>query len=754
MTPTSPRLTTELLERALAVPPTLDVPDDMHMSISVAVGQTRQEPTRQTARVAAAYGRLPYLTRIAVVVLVLLALSVGLAVVGFRLVRQPSSLDQSPTFRGDAARTGVVNGRAPGGAMAVAFTRTLPGQIVTSPAIADGIGYVGAVDGRLRALDLSNDIEIWSTDIDVAWSSPSIARDLVIVGNEDREIVALDRKTGAIAWKLPLEAFVAGSPAVAGDRLYVATSSLSSRAGAASGVGTVVAIDVATHRIAWQEDLPGPTTRSIAIDGSTLVVPTDVGIAVAFDAATGRELWRFATPPFTDTPVIAGGKVLLAGLDPEGTHGALSAVDIESGREVWHHAQPSGQTIVAPAVDPTTELVYAGTLDGDVIALRLDDGTEVWTRHLGPEIGVSPTKAGEVLYVATSGGLSAIDAASGAVLRTISIDGVPSSPAIADGYLVAGTQSGTLYVLGESSGAATPALSGPTLRAPTVASTSILPSVAPLHEVWSRTARTLGMEKLFFLNAAPDGRVWVADAPRGRFVILDSSGTVVDTWQPTGDAALDLVQPDNDPWGAVAFAPDGGFYVADTDHQRVLRFDAERRLIGQWGSFGPGPGQFVSPFGITVAPDGLVYVVDDPTCRVELFEPSGAYLRTLAGGVAFADRCTNNVVVDLEGNVFLASGGRGDPWHITEFNADGAVIRRIGEGIFREPVLLSRGPGGELYATSGTDQLFLIDAQGEVQATWSGPGSELVVVGHEGELYAAGAEGVVRRYAPPTPPAR
>ena len=97
--------------------------------------------------------------------------------------------------------------------------------------------------------------------------------------------------------------------------------------------------------------------------------------------------------------------------------------------------------------------------------------------------------------------------------------------------------------------------------------------------------------------------------------------------------------------------------------------------------------------------------------------------------------------MDLEGNVCLASGGRGDPWHITEFNADGAVIRRIGEGIFREPVLLSRGPGGELYATSGTDQLFLIDAQGEVQATWSGPGSELVVVGHEGELYAAGESG-------------
>ena len=240
--------------------------------------------------------------------------------------------------------------------------------------------------------------------------------------------------------------------------------------------------------------------------------------------------------------------------------------------------------------------------------------------------------------------------------------------------------------------------------------------------------------------------MWIADAPHGRFVILDASGAVADTWQPSGAAALDLVQPDNDPWGAVAFAPDGSFFVADTDHQRVLRFDADRRLIGQWGSFGPGPGEFVSPFGITVGPGGLVYVVDDATCRVEIFEPSGAYLRTVAGGAEFVDRCTNNVIVEPDGTVFLASGGRGDPWHITSFGPDGSVTSRIGEGILREPVLLARGPSGEIYATSGTDRLYRFDARGDLQASWSGLELELVVIGPEGELYATGPQAIVRRY--------
>jgi sugar lactone lactonase YvrE len=207
------------------------------------------------------------------------------------------------------------------------------------------------------------------------------------------------------------------------------------------------------------------------------------------------------------------------------------------------------------------------------------------------------------------------------------------------------------------------------------------------------------------MNIAPDGRLWVADSTRGRFVIVDPDGEVADIWQPSGEAALDLVQPDNDLWGAVAFATDGSFFVADTDHQRVLRFDADRKLVGSWGSFGPGEGQFVSPFGLTVGSDGLVYVVDDPTCRVQVFEPSGAYVRTVAGGAEFVDRCTNNVVVGPDGTIFLASGGRGDPWRITVFDPSGAVLRRIGEGVLREPVLLARGPDGEIHATDGTDRL-------------------------------------------------
>ena len=47
---------------------------------------------------------------------------------------------------------------------------------------------------------------------------------------------------------------------------------------------------------------------------------------------------------------------------------------------------------------------------------------------------------------------------------------------------------------------------------------------------------------------------------------------------------------------------------------------------GEWGSFGTGPGQFNQPFGITVRPDGLVYVTDFLNHRVQYFTAEGRYL--------------------------------------------------------------------------------------------------------------------------------
>jgi hypothetical protein len=146
-----PPLTRELLNRSLALPQATLAPADLHDSIAAAVHLTPQQPAPLESRIMAKVVALPRPVRLAMTALLLMALLAGIAAVGAQLLRRSEPLSDSPTFRGDAARTGVVTGPGPGGAMTIDFQTTLSGQIVSSAAIVDGVAYVGAIDGQFRA---------------------------------------------------------------------------------------------------------------------------------------------------------------------------------------------------------------------------------------------------------------------------------------------------------------------------------------------------------------------------------------------------------------------------------------------------------------------------------------------------------------------------------------------------------------------------------------------------------------------------
>jgi DNA-binding beta-propeller fold protein YncE len=74
---------------------------------------------------------------------------------------------------------------------------------------------------------------------------------------------------------------------------------------------------------------------------------------------------------------------------------------------------------------------------------------------------------------------------------------------------------------------------------------------------------------------------------------------------------------------AIAYDPnDNTIYVVDTDNQSIKKYNLSGTFICDVGVFGTGLGQFNEPQGISVAPNGTVYVADSLNQRVQVFSPN------------------------------------------------------------------------------------------------------------------------------------
>jgi tripartite motif-containing protein 71 len=141
------------------------------------------------------------------------------------------------------------------------------------------------------------------------------------------------------------------------------------------------------------------------------------------------------------------------------------------------------------------------------------------------------------------------------------------------------------------------------------------------------------------LAVAPDETIWVADADNDRFQIFSPDGTFLEVWgtSGSGEGGFDFTTVG---WGgypeaAIAFAPDGTFYVTDIGNHRIQKFGPDRGFLTAWGSKGTEPGQFDTPIDLVVDGQGRVYVLDSfsstvfpepETGTVQVFDADGRFL--------------------------------------------------------------------------------------------------------------------------------
>ncbi len=142
------------------------------------------------------------------------------------------------------------------------FQTGIPGQLEASPVVADGILYMTASYNHLYALDAASGEPLWKYDHPLpddmrVCCGPTnrgvaIADDKVFMATLDARLVALDRKTGAVAWNTKIDEYANGYSATVAP-LVVKGKVIVGIAGGEYGVrGYLDAYDVKTGERTWR----------------------------------------------------------------------------------------------------------------------------------------------------------------------------------------------------------------------------------------------------------------------------------------------------------------------------------------------------------------------------------------------------------------------------------------------------------------------------------------------------------------------
>jgi outer membrane protein assembly factor BamB len=250
---------------------------------------------------------------------------------------------------------------------------------------------------------------------------------------------------------------------------------------AATGYGTVLALDAKTGSPVWTKKLDIPIREApTAADGRVFVVNSESEL-YCFNATDGSQLWTQKGLPenaavlTSASPAVSGNFVYVPY-----PSGEIAAIDVKTGQQKWTEALAKGKITNSataavgeasrPVVDGST--VFAMSRGGQLIATSKDKGERLWTRDIAGS--QTPWVAGEAVFVVDmSGKLIALNRKDGKVrwVTPLPGDGRWSGPVLAGNRLWLASSKGLFVGVDAASGsvAVQNDLGSPVLITPVVA---------------------------------------------------------------------------------------------------------------------------------------------------------------------------------------------------------------------------------------------------------------------------------------------
>lgn len=288
-------------------------------------------------------------------------------------------------------------------------------RVVTNKvAINDNILYAATgvyngvfYDNFLKAYNVIDGSEIWSTSIDFSVTSDTVLVDNVIyLSTNNGTLVAYDALTGNFKWKFNSGTigFINSNPVI--NNGYAYFGFYESDNATSSKLGVIYALDITSGNLAWKYTKEGFSNsfRTPQVFGEMLI-STSKGKVIALNSDDGSLFWELniEEDEYLSEATYSDDKVYFF------SETKLFVVDAINGNVLW-----SMETLDEQYIAP---LIYEGKVFVKVFqgiqAIDINSQDVIWTNSNYVYANDTPTVFKDVLYISTNNGLWAINSATG-----------------------------------------------------------------------------------------------------------------------------------------------------------------------------------------------------------------------------------------------------------------------------------------------------------------------------------------------------
>lgn len=289
-------------------------------------------------------------------------------------------------------------------------------------------------------------------DSDYLKLSPAISGANIYTASRNGTVAANDKTTGKSLWRAYTKLAITGGTSVANNAVYVGTSD-----------GRVVALSQTDGTVLWTAITTSEILASPVASRDVVLAKSIDGHIRAFSATDGHVLWNYqadadpslilrgdSTPQVTSDSAVVGFE-----------NGSLIKLSLKSGRQQWQTAvaEPQGifaiQRMIDIDADPVIvgNRIYAVTYQGQIAALQLSNGQEIWSHKMSSFSGIA-SDGDQVFVTDAKSHLYAFNSRNGNIAwqQDDLYARVITGPAVIGNYVVVGDAEGYLHWMDKHDG--------------------------------------------------------------------------------------------------------------------------------------------------------------------------------------------------------------------------------------------------------------------------------------------------------------